>query len=73
MYARAPGPPSPVVDVIVRTMITYLAMSEEKQPDVQQQPAPSDTTTNPSKPKKKLTLDIDEVDVSEVLERKISA
>jgi hypothetical protein len=49
-------------------------MSDEKNPAPDPDPnAPAATTEQPPAAKKKLTLDIDEVDTSEVLERKISA
>jgi hypothetical protein len=54
-------------------------MAQEPKPDDPNKPSDTPSpnaagTTNPeTKPKRKLSLDIDEVDVSEVLERKISA
>ena len=52
-------------------------MPDENKPDPQANPPPppDQTDPNPAQPPKKpkVTLDIDEVDTSEVLERKISA
>jgi hypothetical protein len=49
-------------------------MSDETKPDVPTTQQPTSESATPQTPKKKkLTLDIEEVDVSEVLERKISA
>jgi hypothetical protein len=47
-------------------------MSDENKPETTP-PAPDQQPQAEAPKKKKLTLDIDEVDVSEVLERKISA
>ncbi|HEU0036709.1 MAG TPA: hypothetical protein VFQ53_39115 [Kofleriaceae bacterium] len=48
-------------------------MADDKKQDQRTPQPPQTQTPEPPKDKKKVTLDIEEVDVSEVLERKISA